>query len=170
LPRLADPVLPCCRRQIAPSLPRLISQPQPPLVPTSAAFSCQSTSLIPVNDHHRRQPPARALGPIWRNIVPAARSRAGGPSRRNKRALMASTNKRENPMPTSTLTLAASPPAHYRPTVSSMTKRKLHLVVGVILLVVWIVSVALVGFVVRHGGSLRSSMSAASLLTAALTQ
>jgi hypothetical protein len=83
---------------------------------------------------------------------------------------MASTNKRENPMPTSTFTLAASPPAHYRPTVSSMTKRKLQLVVGVILLVVWIVSVALVGFVVRHGGSLRSSMSAASLLTAALTQ
>jgi hypothetical protein len=47
---------------------------------------------------------------------------------------------------------------------------KLQLVVGVILFVVWIDSVALIGFVVRHGGSLRSSMSAASLLTAALTQ
>ena len=81
---------------------------------------------------------------------------------------MASTNKRENPMPTSTLTLAASPPAHYRPTVSSMTKRKLQLVVGVILFLVWLGSVALVGFVVRHGGSLRSSMSAAYLLTATL--
>ena len=51
-----------------------------------------------------------------------------------------------------------------------MTKRKLQLVVGVILFLVWLGSVALVGFVVRHGGSLRSSMSAASLLTAALTQ
>ena len=61
-------------------------------------------------------------------------------------------------MAASTLTLAASPAARERPTVSSMTKRKLQLVVGVILLVVWIVSVALVGFVVRHGGSLRSSM------------
>ena len=64
----------------------------------------------------------------------------------------------------------ASRRAYYRPTVSSMTKRKLQLVVGVILLIVWIVSVALVGFVVRHGGSLRSSVSAASLLTAAFTQ
>jgi hypothetical protein len=71
-------------------------------------------------------------------------------------------------MATSTLTFAASPPAHDRPTLSSMTKRKLQLVVGVILLVVWIVSVALVGFMVRHGGSLRSSMTAASLLTATL--
>jgi hypothetical protein len=73
-------------------------------------------------------------------------------------------------MATSTLTLAASRPAHYRPTVSSMTKRKLQLVVGVILFVVWVGSVALIGFVVRHGGSLRSSMSVASLLTAALAQ
>jgi hypothetical protein len=73
-------------------------------------------------------------------------------------------------MATSTLTLAASRPAHYRPTVSSMTKRKLQLAVGVFLLVVWVVSVAFVGFLVRHGGSLRSSMSAASRLTATLTQ
>jgi hypothetical protein len=64
----------------------------------------------------------------------------------------------------------ASRRAYYRPTVSSMTKRKLQLVVGVILLIVWIVSVALVGFLARHGGSLRSSMGAASLLTAAHTQ
>ena len=64
----------------------------------------------------------------------------------------------------------ASRRAYYRPTVSSMTKRKLQLVVGVILLIVWIVSVALVGFLARHGGSLRSSLNAASLVTAALTQ
>ena len=73
-------------------------------------------------------------------------------------------------MAMSTLTVAASRAVHDSPAVSSMTKRKLQLVVGVILFVVWIGSVALIGFVVRHGGSLRSSMSAASLLTAALTQ
>ena len=73
-------------------------------------------------------------------------------------------------MATSTLTVAASRAVHDSPAVSSMTKRKLQLVVGVILLVVWIVSVALVGFLARHGSSLRSSVSAASLLTAALTQ
>ena len=73
-------------------------------------------------------------------------------------------------MATSTLTVAASRAVHDSPAVSSMTKRKLQLVVGVILLIVWIVSVALVGFLARHGGSLRSSMGAASLLTAAHTQ
>jgi hypothetical protein len=69
-----------------------------------------------------------------------------------------------------TATLAASPPAHDAPTLSSMTKRKLQLAIGVLFLVIWVVSVALIGFLVRHGGSLRSSMSAASLLTATLTQ
>ena len=73
-------------------------------------------------------------------------------------------------MAMSTLTVAASRAVHDSPAVSSMTKRKLQLVVGVILLVVWIVSVAFVGFLARHGSSLRSSVSAASLLTAALTQ
>ena len=43
-------------------------------------------------------------------------------------------------MATSTLTVAASRAVHDSPAVSSMTKRKLQLVVGVILLVVWIVS------------------------------
>jgi hypothetical protein len=71
-------------------------------------------------------------------------------------------------MATSTLTVAASRAVHDSPAVSSMTKRKLQLVVGVILLVVWIVSVAFVGFLARHGSSLRSSVSAASLLTAAI--
>ena len=65
-------------------------------------------------------------------------------------------------MATSTLTVAASRAVHDSPAVSSMTKRKLQLVVGVILLVVWIVSVAFVGFLARHGSSLRSSVSAAS--------
>ena len=73
-------------------------------------------------------------------------------------------------MATSTLAVAASRAVRGSPTVSSMTKRKLQLVVGVILLVMWISSVALVGFLARHGGSLRSSLNAASLLTAALTQ
>ena len=49
-----------------------------------------------------------------------------------------------------------------------MGKRKLQIVIGVVFLIIWGVSVALVGFLVRHGGSLRSSMSAASLLTARL--
>jgi hypothetical protein len=73
-------------------------------------------------------------------------------------------------MAMSTLTVAASRAVHAGPAVSSMTKRKLQLVVGVILLVMWIISVALIGFLARHGGSLRSSLNAASLLTAALTQ
>ena len=55
-------------------------------------------------------------------------------------------------MATSILTVAAWRAVHDNPTVSSMTKRKLQLVVGVILLVVWIVSVALVGFLARQIG------------------
>jgi hypothetical protein len=53
-------------------------------------------------------------------------------------------------------------------TVPSMGKRKLQIVIGVLFLIIWGVSVALVGFLVRHAGSLRSSTSAASLLTARL--
>jgi hypothetical protein len=64
-------------------------------------------------------------------------------------------------------TLAASSLAH-NGTVPSMAKRKLQLVIVVLFFIIWGVSVALVGFLVRHGGSLRSSMSAASLLTARL--
>jgi hypothetical protein len=64
-------------------------------------------------------------------------------------------------------TLDASSLAH-NGTVPSMAKRKLQLVIVVIFFIIWGVSVALVGFLVRHGGSLRSSMSAASLLTARL--
>jgi hypothetical protein len=52
-------------------------------------------------------------------------------------------------------------------TVPSMGKRKLQIVIGVLFLIIWGVSVALVGFLVRHAGSLRSS-SAASLLTTRL--
>jgi hypothetical protein len=73
-------------------------------------------------------------------------------------------------METPTAALAASPPAYDTPTLSSMTKRKLQLAIGVLFLVIWVISVALVGFLVRHGGYLRSSISAATLLTATLTQ
>jgi hypothetical protein len=65
-------------------------------------------------------------------------------------------------------TLAASHRAHDRPMVPSLGKRKLQLAICVLFLIIWAASVALVGFLVRHGGSLRSSMSAASLLTARL--
>jgi hypothetical protein len=75
---------------------------------------------------------------------------------------------KHHPMAKSTPTLAASRRAHDRPTVPTMGKRKLQLAIGVLFLIIWVVSVALVGFLVRHGGSLRSSMSAASLLTTRL--
>jgi hypothetical protein len=77
-------------------------------------------------------------------------------------------NIKRHPMATSTPTLAASRRAHDRPTVPTMGKRKLQLAISVLFLIIWVVSVALVGFLVRHGGSLRSSMSAASLLTTRL--
>jgi hypothetical protein len=51
-----------------------------------------------------------------------------------------------------------------------MGTRKLQFAIGVLFLIVWVVSVALVGFLVRHGGTLRSSISAATLLTATFTQ
>jgi hypothetical protein len=65
-------------------------------------------------------------------------------------------------------TLAASSFAPNGTVPSTMGKRKLQIVIGVLFFIIWGMSVALVGFLVRHGGSLHSSMSAASLLRARL--